>query len=205
MMQEAIYSVLSNSSEVSDICGSRIYPKRIPQGATVPSIVYTINDITPIQSLNGESGLDAGTVEIVCWAKNYSTAHELASAVRSAFVAAGIAVLTENMQDVEDEETHNFGVLMIMNAWSDSDVGNIPVSFKGRPFSFEIADWILENDYYILLRHYLGSLNPLVLVRDSEDEVKTHKVEIVDSNTVKIWVPSQPDLRFNGSVSVAKT
>jgi len=118
MIQADIYSVLSKDSEISAICGNRIYPQRLPQGVSVPAVVYTMNDITPVKSLTGESGLDNGTVEIVCWALEYTKAHLLAEAVRAAFVASGSAVLTGSLQDTEDEETHNFGVIMIMNAWS---------------------------------------------------------------------------------------
>lgn len=118
MIQEDIYKVLSESSPVSAIVQSRIYPQRIPQNGAVPAIVYTIDDLTPVRSLTGESGLDNASVEIICWAKDYSAAHRLATAVRDAFSDSGKAVMTGNMQDVEDEETHNFGVLMNMNAWS---------------------------------------------------------------------------------------
>jgi len=130
MMQADIYTVLSNDTAIYNLCGTRIYPKRMPQGASVPAVVYTINDITPVKSLSGESGLDSGTVEITCWAKDYTTAHLLATAVRSAFVASGISVLTGSLQDAEDEETHNFGVVMLLNAWSNASVGTTPQNLK---------------------------------------------------------------------------
>ncbi len=130
MMQADIYTVLSNDPSIYNLCGTRIYPKRMLQGALVPAIVYTINDITPIKSLSGESGLDTGTVEITCWAKDYTTAHLLATAVRSAFVASGVAVLTGSLQDTEDEETRNYGVTMIMNAWANASVGITPQNLK---------------------------------------------------------------------------
>ncbi len=144
MIQEDIYSVLSSSPVISSICGERIFPKRMPQKSAVPAIVYTINDITPVKSLTGESGLDNGDVEIICWAQNYTAAHRLASAVRAAFVASGIAVLTGNIQDVEDEETHNFGVLMNMSAWSASAEGTSPQNLnnpmKNEDFYFVAAE-----------------------------------------------------------------
>ena len=130
MMQADIYNVLSNDAAIYAICGSRIYPKRMTQGATVPAIVYTINDLTPVKSLSGESGLDSATVEISCWAPDYTTAHLLAASVRSAFVASGIAALTGSLQDTEDEETHNFGVIMLLNAWSNASVGSTPQNLK---------------------------------------------------------------------------
>ena len=120
MMQADIYAVLSGTSAIASICGDRIYPKRMPQGASVPAVVYTMNEITPVKSLSGESGLDIGIVEIVCWSQDYAQAHALAAAVRSAFAASGIAAMTGTLKDVEDKETRNFGVLMNLNAWSRS-------------------------------------------------------------------------------------
>jgi len=118
MIQEDIFSVLSSDNGIAAICAKRIYPQRMPQGSVVPAIVYTFSDITPVKSLGGESGLDNGMVEIICWAQDHTQACRLAAAVRAAFSAAGTAVMTGNMQDVQDEETHNFGVLMNMSAWS---------------------------------------------------------------------------------------
>lgn len=130
MMQTDIFSVLSTAPAISAICGTKIYPQRIPQNIEAPAVVYTVNELTPVKSLSGESGLENGTIEIVCFAKDYTTAHLLASAVRSAFIASGISVLTWNMQDLEDEETHNFGVLLIMTAWSSASVGTTPQNLK---------------------------------------------------------------------------
>lgn len=118
MIQSDVFKVLSESVAVNAIVNSRIYPIKLPQGAPVPAIVYSIDDISPIVTLSGDSGIDNGTVEIVCWADDYSVAHELAAAVRSAFSESNIQITTSNMQDIEDENTRNFGVLMNMSVLS---------------------------------------------------------------------------------------
>jgi len=130
MIQADVYNILSDNEEVKDIVSIRIYPSRLPQGTIVPAIVYTINNIEPIKSLNGESGLDYGLVKIICWAKNYTTVNLLASAVRSAFYESGISVLTLSIQDIMDEETRNFGVIITMSAWSVSNIGSSPQNLK---------------------------------------------------------------------------
>lgn len=119
MIQADVYKTLSEAVSITAIVSARIYPFELPQGGVVPAVVYTINDITPVTSLDGESGLDSGTVEIICWAKDYTTAHLLAIAVRSAFVASGIGIVTDTMQDTRDEETRSYGVIMNMTAWSN--------------------------------------------------------------------------------------
>lgn len=130
MIQADVFKVLSENATIQAIVQSRIYPKRLPQSSAVPAVVYTIDDITPVRSLNGESGLDNAVVEIICWANSYTTAHVLAAAVRSAFVESGTAVMTDMFQDMEDEDTRNFGVLLRLNAWSNASTGATPQNLK---------------------------------------------------------------------------
>jgi hypothetical protein len=118
MIQEEVFQILSSSLAIRAIVGSRIYPIKLPQGSLVPALVYSVEDISPIASLSGESGIDNSTIEIVCWSADYKTAHELAACVRAAFGASDSHITTINMQDIEDEDTRNFGVLMNMSAVS---------------------------------------------------------------------------------------
>jgi len=119
MIQTDVFKTLSEDTAVSAIVSTRIYPIRLPPGAAVPAVVYTVSDITPVKSLDGESGLDNGNVEIICWAKDYKSAQLLAEVVRAAFVADGQGVMIETMHDTEDEETRNYGVVMNINIWSE--------------------------------------------------------------------------------------
>lgn len=141
MIQADVYEVLSEDSSIADIVSTRIYPIELPQGVKVPAIVYNVR-ITPVRSLNGESGLDNVSIEITCWAKDYTTAHLLASAVRAAFVAAGIAVLTGDMEDTRDEETRSCGVVMNMVAWSSAAVGATPQNLKNPIVSWKQKGFI---------------------------------------------------------------
>lgn len=85
--------------------------------------------------------------------------------------------------------------------------GTLIVSLANSSFSdvFIVGDWVLDGDYYILMNHLLGTLNPGVVIRDSNNQVVVNEVEIIDSNNLKIWVPSVPDLRFDGTISLIKT
>jgi hypothetical protein len=121
VIQADIYSILSGSSVVTDLVSTRIYPIELPPKTAVPAIVYTVSDITPVTSLDGESGLDNGIVEIVCYSKSYMTAHLIAAAIRLAFVESGVGYLTEEMQDIHNEETRNYGVVMRLSAWSEAN------------------------------------------------------------------------------------
>jgi hypothetical protein len=75
----------------------------------------------------------------------------------------------------------------------------------GKVVSFLVGDWVSSSDFYYLnVTHNLGTTNPGVDVTEAGDMIFLHRVERVDSNTVRLWVPNNPDLRFAGSVSVFK-
>ena len=118
MIQEDVFRILSSSAPIRAIVQSRIYPIQLPQNITVPALVYSVDDISPVSSLSGESGIDNSTIEIVCWAADYKIVHELAAAVRASFAASDKQITTNNMKDIEDENTRNFGILMTMSALS---------------------------------------------------------------------------------------
>lgn len=88
-------------------------------------------------------------------------------------------------------------------------IGNLQksgISFKDIDFSqaFTIGDWVLDSDWFILVNHALDSLNPSAIIRDSDNQAMVNRIEIVDNNNIKIWVPSVPDLRFDGIISLLR-
>jgi hypothetical protein len=128
MIQSQIYDALTASADVSAIASSRIYPVRLPREAVLPAVVYQVPIVSPVSSMSGDSGIDNCTVNIVCWAKEYAKAHDLAYAVRKALVESGLRIITEGQNDEEDLETHSYGVSVSMNIWSESNTGVPPVS-----------------------------------------------------------------------------
>jgi len=116
MIQADIFRILSQSLAVSAIVGNRIYPVNLPARIVVPAIVYTVESLDPLVTLDGEVGMDNGFIEIICWSNDYSQSHTLAAAVRSAFGASETFITTANMQDLFDEETRNYGVVMNMSS-----------------------------------------------------------------------------------------
>jgi hypothetical protein len=126
MIQSQIYEALSSSADVTAIASSRIYPVRLPRAAVLPAVVYQIPTISPINSLSGDSGIDNCAVNFVCWAEEYAVAHELAYCVRQALVESGLRIVTEGQNDEEDLETHNYGVSISMNIWSENNFGTPP-------------------------------------------------------------------------------
>ena len=80
------------------------------------------------------------------------------------------------------------------------------ITSGGFTDTFVIADWVnLSNVYYTLtFIHNLGTLYPQVELLNGSYQVRVDQVEIVDANSVKIYVIYSPDGRFNGSISILK-
>ena len=47
---KAIYNILSNTTAITDIVGTKIYPEIAPQNETQPYIVYSIVSNNPVET-----------------------------------------------------------------------------------------------------------------------------------------------------------
>ena len=83
-IETALYSILSGDSGVSAIVGTRIYPKVIPQLASLPAVSY--QEITGMRehTMDGPVGMVRSRWQINCVADSYSALRALADAVRKA-------------------------------------------------------------------------------------------------------------------------
>lgn len=71
--------------------------------------------------------------------------------------------------------------------------------------NFVIADWVLNgSDYEIEITHNLNTSTPDVRVYRNNEEIFTNYATVVNSNIILISVPMEPDLRFDGVVSISK-
>lgn len=84
MIGKAIYNILSSTSNVTDICGTRIYPVNRPQEIETPAVIYESISGTANPTKTGESLVDTITLDISAWAINSNTADELLAECRSA-------------------------------------------------------------------------------------------------------------------------
>lgn len=116
MIQAQIFTALLNSAEVQAIVFGRVYPVRLPREVVLPAVVYHVAGIEPVSHLEGDSGVDNNTIELSCWAKDYSTVQSLVRAVRASL--SGLMVTVEDQSDGEDLETRSYSVSLIVKAWS---------------------------------------------------------------------------------------
>lgn len=84
MIEKAIYGLLSTETELTDICGTRIYPVLAPQEAPLPFTVYSIISTVPSDTKDGESTVDFVRVQIDCYSLDFDQSAEMYIAVRKA-------------------------------------------------------------------------------------------------------------------------
>ena len=84
MIETGIHSHLTTNAAVSALVSTRVYPYALPQGATLPAVVYSKVSRTRVRSHSGPSGLDTSRFRFHCIASSYLGAHTLAEAVITA-------------------------------------------------------------------------------------------------------------------------
>jgi hypothetical protein len=82
MIEEALVALLEGAAAVTDIAGERIYPVRLPRGATLPAVTYFLVSGPRDQTQQGPSGLVPARIQVSCWAEGYDAMKSLADAIR---------------------------------------------------------------------------------------------------------------------------
>ena len=81
---KAVYGILSGTTAVTDIVGTRIFPEIAEQEAVTPFIVYQLQSVDPEDTHDGPSKLDEVRFEFLCYADSYNAAADLGEKVRGA-------------------------------------------------------------------------------------------------------------------------
>ena len=81
---KAIYYLLTNATDVTDIVNTRVYPEVAQQDAALPYIVYNVTNNEPTDTKPEPSKLDTAQVEVNIYSDSYTEAIDLAVAVRAA-------------------------------------------------------------------------------------------------------------------------
>ena len=82
-LETALRSYVLADATVAALAGTRMYPRRLPQGPTLPALVYQRVDTRRLHDFDGPDGLPRARVQIAAWASNVAGAWELANAVRA--------------------------------------------------------------------------------------------------------------------------
>ena len=106
-IEKRVAAVLKASPAVSDICDGKIYPLKIPQGTTLPCVVYQRVYSSPDHTLCGYAS-EGVFLMLNCFAMSYEQAKELALAVRGSMAAADC--IFQNETDLYEENAETFCV-----------------------------------------------------------------------------------------------
>lgn len=140
MILEQIYSIITSNQNIIDIMGTRFLPMRLEQSpeTILPAAVYQVITKDPVNSLDGDSGLDLVRLQIKAWADTYAVAQSLGAAIRNALTgAASLKIVTELFDDDQDEATKSYVVVMQFSVWSEFDVDAITPAPTTMPYTFE--------------------------------------------------------------------
>lgn len=69
-IREAIVAAILADGPTTSIFGQSIFPLVIPEGTNPPALTYQVDELDPIKSLQGESGLAKVQVSLVARSKN---------------------------------------------------------------------------------------------------------------------------------------
>ncbi len=81
-LSKAVYTFLAADSNITAQVSTRIYRDRLPQGATLPAIVYTLVTGTVEHHMENAADLSNDVYQIDIWASTRSSANSIGELVR---------------------------------------------------------------------------------------------------------------------------
>ena len=102
-IEQTVAAALGSSPEITALCDGRVYPLKMPQGTTLPALVYLRAEGTPEYTLQGY-GSESVVIAVNSFAHTYEEAKELALAVRPVMTAPPIKAILQKDADVYDED-----------------------------------------------------------------------------------------------------
>lgn len=96
-IEEAIYSILTASTNVASLVVTRIYPSYLPQDCTMPAVVYERSATERISTFMADPDMSESTIEVMAFASSVSNVNTLADYIRKAITrykgtVGGIAI-----------------------------------------------------------------------------------------------------------------
>jgi hypothetical protein len=101
----AIYNLLVNDADVSDLVSGRIYPELAKEGALMPYIVYSVVSNSPSDTKDG-TPIDEAQCEIFSVGQTYQACNNLADKVRAALDRKGVTVTDASAGDITVQSIH---------------------------------------------------------------------------------------------------
>lgn len=90
--EEQLYAALSASTSLATVVGQRIWPDAIPEGRSLPAVVFSRTGTDPVISISGARICEDVQFQIVAWAETRADADAAAAAIESAVRTGGQVV-----------------------------------------------------------------------------------------------------------------
>lgn len=123
MIEAALVALLRRTASVVALVGDRIHPGRLPQGSTLPALVYTRISSTAAATHRGRTRPERVRFQLDAWACTYDDAHMLAEACKSLSEFRGvvegreIVVEFDTDRDLDEPELDLRRVAMDFFVW----------------------------------------------------------------------------------------
>ena len=82
MIEEEIYSHLTGNTNVSNLCGIRIFPNVLPQGSSYPAVAYSRISSNHEKDMDGSVGFCTIRLQVTSWDDDYTGAKNLSEQIR---------------------------------------------------------------------------------------------------------------------------
>jgi len=77
MIEQAIWSMLSEDESLTTLINKRIFPLKVPEESTIPCIVYQRQSTTHIETMDGVNDLKSIDLLLTSWSQSYDEASEI--------------------------------------------------------------------------------------------------------------------------------
>jgi len=119
MIEQKIYTVLTTSTGISALVGSRIYPIVLPQNPTYPAITYQRVGGRRFNSLNGYSELENPIIQIDVWGGTHAAVIDLGDRIITALHGSTVlkATAPNSPLDIYEDEISVYRRSIDISVW----------------------------------------------------------------------------------------
>lgn len=150
-MKNAIYSILSNDSNITSLVGSgadcRIYPLQAEQDDVNPCIVYNLRR-EPEDDKDGRATIAYHRLEIDIYGSKSAAGYDQAHTLRE-YVQTALDRYSGTVQSVAIDWIHDLGYDEVYD--TEAEAHRIMVDFRIREFVDYISTFLLETGDILLL------------------------------------------------------
>ena len=102
-LEAAVYSILSNNTDVTGLVSTRIYPELLPQDCALPAVTYARISTMRHSAMEADPNFAETRMQISSWSSSFSVVQNLSDKVRLAFWRFTGSTASVTIEDVWPE------------------------------------------------------------------------------------------------------